>query len=162
MQITDNTFTVQAKYDIVIAFVHNEFGYYKGPMSKLVFCKKNPLPGVFKHSTVTNIDNNTFILYCNTEFRRAIDNNHYYVVVAIPKGSILRCNMKDYGSVEVKSDKPMYRYDTSDNRFRYNKTANYENVLVTKRNTFTLFPNKQSSLLAKFNNKALFQEILEI
>lgn len=168
MQITDNAFTVQAKHDIVIAFVHTEFGYYKGPTSKLIFCKKNPLPGVFKHSNVTNIDNNTFIVYCNTEFRRAIDNNHYYVVVVIPKGSILHCNMKDYGPVEVQSDIPMYRYDTSDDRFRYskkfgyNKNANYENVLVTKRNTFTLFPNKQSSLLAKFNNKALFQEILEI
>lgn len=162
MQITDNTFTVQAKHDIVIAFVHTEFGYYKGPRSKLIFCKKNPLPDVFKHSNVTNIDNNTFIMYCNTEFRRDIDNNHYYVVVAIPKGSVLHCNMKYSGSIEVTSDIPMYRYDTSDDRFRYSKNANYEDVLVTKRNTFTLFPNKQSSLLTKFNNKALFQEILEI
>lgn len=162
MQITDDTFTVQAKHDIVIAFVHTEFGYYKGPRSKLIFCKKNPLPGVFKHSDVTNIDNNTFIMYCNTEFRRAIDNNHYYIVVAIPKGSILRCNIEGNYAINVNSDTFMYEYITSNDRFRRRKNVNYENVLVIKSDGSTLFPNKLSSLLAKFNNKALFQEILEI
>ena len=132
MQITDDTFTVQAKHDIVIAFVHTEFGYYKGPRSKLIFCKKNPLPGVFKHSDVTNIDNNTFIMYCNTEFRRAIDNNHYYIVVAIPKGSILRCNIKGNYAINVNSDTFMYEYITSKDRFRRRKNVNYENVLVIK------------------------------